>query len=1042
MTTLDLFDRPPPPEPERAPSRPSRATDPTHWFTIPPHRAFLPDVAAGLHRTLAAIGPEGLAEAVVLTPTRRTARALAEAFVDAAAGQATLLPQIRTLGDLDTGEAPFEPGDIGLHLRPAVTPLRRRCELARIVVANQHVLKRDLDAAAALSLADALAAFLDAVQIEEAPVTPGALAALAPEELAGHWQVSADVLALALRDWPLRLRELGLMDVAERRVAILRALAEHWWERPPTQVLVAAGVQGDAPAADLLAAVAAAPRGAVILPGLDLDLADDAWDAIGDDHPQGAMKGLLQRVGLARAQIQPWPLFGETAVEAAVGRARRRVLSEALRPPAKTDEWLSTIADIRAEGAAAGVDPIAEGLQGLGVLCAANEEAAAGQAALLLREALEIPGRTAALVTPDPALARRVSARLARWGIVVDSSAGLPLDRTPVGALVSMMAALAAEPTDPALLLSVSKHSLARLGRPTLELDAARRDLEKRALRGPRTRGWAELLVRLEGDPDPAKRRPGSPAAAALVRALQAAVEHAQAPFLATSDADPIQAVRALAESLELVAADEKGAPGELWAGADGEQAASLVAGLIQDADGLPRLTLAGFAELMAELARGEVVRTGGAGHPRLRILGLIEARLNRADVTVLAGLEEGAWPPAAATDPLLSRGMRKTLGLPSPERRIGAAAHDFAQAACAPAVTLITSERRGGSPATRSRWLWRLQMLSLGAGLDLPGRPEIAAWAQALEAPLASPPAALKLADRPKPKPPASVRPRRLAATRVEEWIRDPYATYARYVLGLTAMDPPDAPLEARARGVAIHAAFERFALEHPDEPWGSAEAFEGMLLEALSAAGLPEHGHARERPLARRLGAWAAGLEQARRPGAELLIEKEGVLTFTTADGEFTLTAKADRLEVRADRIDVIDFKSGGVASKKEVAVGLAPQLTLTAAIAQAGGFEGAPALPPGELAYAKVTGRKVAGVLDQRVEGEAAFHAARALERLKHRVEAFEAETTPYLAKQQPKFISADGRGDYDHLMRLWEWRVVGEGDDAAEEGGAGA
>ena len=596
-----------------------------------------------------------------------------------------------------------------------------------------------------------------------------------------------------------------------------------------------------------------------------------------------------------------------------------------------------------------------------------------------------------------------------------------------------MMAALAAEPTDPALLLSVSKHALARLGRPMLELDGARRDLEKRALRGPRTRGWAELMVRLEGDPDPAKHRPPLPAASALVRALQAAVEHAQAPFLTGGDADAIPAVRALAEALELVASDEKGAPGELWAGADGEQAASLFAGLIQDADGLPRLTRAGFAELMAELVATEVVRTGGAGHPRLRILGLIEARLNRADTTVLAGLEEGVWPAAAVTDPLLSRGMRKTLGLPSPERRIGAAAHDFAQAACGPRVTLITAERRAGSPATRSRWLWRLQMLAKGAGLDLPGRPEIAAWAHALEAPLAAPPAPLKLADRPKPRPPVAVRPRRLAATRVEEWIRDPYATYARYILGLKAMDPPDAPLEARARGTAIHAAFERFALEHPDPPWGDAATFERMLLESLSSAGLPEPGLARERPLAKRLGAWAATLEQDRRPGAELLIEKEGTLTFTTADGEFTLTAKADRLEVRADRIDVIDFKSGGAASDKEVKVGLAPQLTLTAAIAAEGGFAGAAALPPGELAYAKVTGRRTPGELSIRAKGEAAFHAARALARLKERVQAFEAESTPYLAKQQPKFISADGRGDYDHLMRLWEWRVVGEGDD---------
>jgi ATP-dependent helicase/nuclease subunit B len=380
---------------------------------------------------------------------------------------------------------------------------------------------------------------------------------------------------------------------------------------------------------------------------------------------------------------------------------------------------------------------------------------------------------------------------------------------------------------------------------------------------------------------------------------------------------------------------------------------------------------------------------------------------------------------------------MRKALGLPSPERRIGAAAHDFAQAACGPDVTLIAAARRNGNPATRSRWLWRLQMLAAGAKVALADRPEVAAWSRALEARLVDPPHALKLADRPRPTPPVAVRPRELAATRVEEWIRDPYATYARYVLRLKAMDPPDAPLEGRARGTAIHAAFERFALEHPAAPWGAAETFEQMLLEALVAAGMPLAGLAREQPLARRLGVWAAQLEQDRRPGARLLIEQAGRLSFATALGEFTLTAKADRLEVREDRIDVIDFKSGGSASDKEVKAGLAPQLTLTAAIARAGGFADAPALPPGELIYARVTGRRTPGELSVRAKGEAEAQAIRALERLQHRVAAFEEEATPYLAKQQPKFISADGKGDYDHLERLWEWRVVGEGDDEAGE-----
>ncbi len=1031
MSTLDLFDI--------TPQASSPLPGGGRWFTLPPHRSFLNDVAGALHVMLGDRGPEALSQAIVLTPTRRTARALAEAFVDAAGGRAVLLPQIRTLGDLDEGEAPFEPGDIAVDLPPAVTPQRRRFELAGIVTRNADILGRRVDALGALHLADALAVFLDAVHIEEAQIDGLALTALAPPELAKHWEISTKFLALALELWPLRLAELGLVDATQRRTQLLRTLARRWTEAPPAGVLIAAGAKGESSAEiDLLCAVARAPQGAVFLPGLDTDLAPEAWAQIEESHPQFTLKTLLDRAGVSRTQVQPW--IKERPAEARHGANRLRVVNEALRPAASTDAWPQVIAGLRPAAWKPGdPDPIADGLDGLTVLSATNEDDAAAQCALLLREALEVPGRTAALVTPDPALARRVSARMARWGVLVDSSAGAPLDRQPAGALMALMAALAADPGDPGALLSIAKHPLVRLGRPATELDLARRQLEREGLRGPRPRDWAELNQRLQAD-EPRKRK-AQPQALALVQALQATVEHARAPFHETGAASAPVAVRALAEALERACADEKGAPGDLWGGPGGEAAAKLVADLIEDARGLPPVTVEAFAEVIGLLLRSQVVRPGLHAHPRLRILGLIEARLIRSDLVILAGLEEGSWPKPAPTDPILSRAMRKALGLPSPERRIGVAAHDFAQAACGPRAVLIASERRGGQPATRSRWLWRLQMLAKGAGLpELPGRPDVAAWARGLDAaiPRDDAPVSLRLAERPHPKPPVALRPRRLAATRVEEWIRDPYATYARYILKLRSLDRPDQPLEARARGTAVHNAFEAFAQAHPDLPWGQAAEFEELLVDALRAAGLTEAGLARERPLARRLGVWAAQLEADRRPAARLVIEEKGEMTFPAPGGPFTLEAKADRLEVRQDRVDVIDFKSGGLSSKAEVKAGLAPQLTLTAAIAKAGGFPGVPALPPGQLIYAKVTGRRDPGALELRMEAEEDAGADAALEGLKRRVAAFDHADTPYSAKAVTKFIREDGSGDYDHLERLWEWRVVGEGD---EDGGGG-
>jgi ATP-dependent helicase/nuclease subunit B len=980
------------------------------WFNIEAGRPFLEDLARGLTVALAPMGPPALAAATVLTPTRRAGRDLAEAFLAVSGAGAVLLPQVRALGDLDEGEPPFEPGELVLDLPPAISASRRRYELARLVVGQEARLGRALDAAGALDLADALAGFLDSVQIEEAePLAK--IDDLAPGELARHWQVSAEFLKLALAAWPKRLAELGLMDVGERRVALLRRLADHWDEAPPEHVVIAAGSTGSQPAvANLLTVIAGLPNGAVVLPGLDLSLAERAWAEVGEQHPQGGLKRLLGRARVDRAAVTPWSADGGSR-----GRWRRRLINEALRPAEATADWLAQIKRLRDEGAAEGIDPIAEGLSGLSVIFARAEEEAATAIALMLREALETPGRTAALVTPDAALARRVSARLTRWGVSADSSAGAPLTGYPIAALIGLAARAAFDPLDPVTLLGIAKHRFVRFGLDEPALAAGRRDLEL-ALRGPRRPDWDAITAQ-------ARTR----GAHLLLDQLRAATERLRGPF-ASGAARPAEAAVALVEAIEALARGPAGDTGDLWGGLAGECAAALIAGLIEESDGLPDVSPTGFAELIEELVGREVVRGGGASHPRLRILGAIEARLVRADLLILAGLEEGVWPQGAPIDPFLSRPMRAALGLPPPERRLGLAAHDFAQGSSAPEVVLVSSERREGAPAVASRWLWRLETLVKGAGLALPSRPEVLAQARALDAPAGFTPA-----TRPKPRPPVAVRPRELPVTGVERWIRDPYAIYGRYILRLRPLDRPGEPVEAMARGTAIHAAFERFAKEHPGALADDAEAtFAELLIECLADAGVPTHRLAREQALALNVAPWVVEFERKRRARARLLVEQRGAHAFDAPGGPFTVTARADRIELRGALADVLDFKTGSPPSAKQVQSGLAPQLTLTAAILRAGGFAEVGPAEPGELVYVRVSGGRVPGREEVRAAAqESADLAARALAGLKRRVAAFDEQSTPYIAWATPQFIGRFG-GDYDHLGRLWEWGVIG-GDE---------
>jgi ATP-dependent helicase/nuclease subunit B len=596
--------------------------------------------------------------------------------------------------------------------------------------------------------------------------------------------------------------------------------------------------------------------------------------------------------------------------------------------------------------------------------------------------------------------------------------------------LTALVARAALDPSDPVTLLAILKHPLVQLELGAGGSPAGRRALEELVLRGPRgsSEDWIER--RLADAAQPREGEAGTPEvrlealakARRVLGSARAAIDLARSAYTGGA-ATPGEAARALAGALEALAGE---AAPLLWAGPDGEAAAGLLAALIHESEGLPEARPGDFARLIQTLLDGTVVRAGRGAHPRLKILGAIESRLVSADRLILAGLEEGVWPQGGGTDPFLSRPMRGAFGLPPPERRIGLSAHDFAQAACAPNVVLLHAERRDGAPAIQSRWLWRLRILCQGAGVARPDRPELALWARALDEPGAFSPA-----PRPRPRPPVSERPTELPVTGVETWLRDPYAIYARYVLRLRPMPRPGEPVDARARGEAVHAALQQFVELYPEEPPVDAETvLEQLMTAALVDAGLAGAHMAREGALARRAAAWVAAFERRRRPGARLLVEQRGAMELADVGQGFRLTARADRIELREGCADVIDFKTGAAPSKRQMETGFAPQLTLTAAILKAGGFAEAGAAEPGELAYVRVLGgRKPGEELVRAVPGESGALAERALAGLCRRVVRFANPETPYLSWAAPQFMHERG-GDYDHLARVWEWHVIGD------------
>lgn len=881
-------------------------------YTIPAHRAFADALVAGLMRQ-AGRDPLALARALVVLPNNRAVKAVTEAFVRASAG-GLVLPRLVPLGDPEMGEAvgaALDPADDLDPPLPAVPPYQRRMILARLVSEERAREGHPVDAAEAVRLAGELARTLDQLLVEEVPPTKLREIELGPE-LTEHWQRALATFEIVLQRWPGELARLERIDAATRRSALLDRLAQRWRSAPPVGIVCAAGVTDSAPAvARLLRCIADMPQGMVVFAGLDLALPDEEWDSLGphdphpvtgltrrsiETHPQFDAKLMLLRMGVARGEVQTWREGGGHDADAARGRA----IANALAPADFTGKWTQIAAeDRRLKGVTA-----AE-------LATPAEEAQA--IALVLREALEVPERTAALVTPDRALARRVAAHLGRWNIAIDDSAGRPLSILPPGTLLLALAEAASQRFSPLALLALLKHPLVRAGEDRLLwLDGARA-LDRR-LRGPRP------AAGLDGIAGHLEERKGTAAT------WWADVQPLLTPLANAFDQgpQPLAAVLAcLRETAQTLCGDN------LWSGLAGRAAAQFLADLEAEAPaGPPEIDPRELPQLLRTLLDEVAVRPAPGGHPRLAIYGLIEARLQTADVMVLGGLNEGVWPGRPAPDPWLAPRIRMELGLPGLERRVGTAAHDFAQALGAPRAVVTRARRDAKSPALASRLWLRLQAL---AGDRFERATALEGWTRALDDPGQHLPA-----DRPAPSPPALLRPKAISVTEVDRLKADPYAFYARRVLGLMPLDPVDADPSAAWRGTAVHDILEQW--------WKQDGCTVDTLRQRAKAMLDDERTHPMMRALwqPRLLEAidWIAGAIVAQGEDGRTVASAEGKGKIEIAG--VTLSGRYDRIDKLPDgRLAVIDYKTGKPPSPTAVRAGYSLQLGLLGLIAERGGF-----------------------------------------------------------------------------------------------------
>ncbi|MFZ5665040.1 MAG: double-strand break repair protein AddB [Pseudomonadota bacterium] len=974
-------------------------------YAIGAQRGFADVLADGLLRRFGG-DPMGLARATLLIPNHRAGRAITEALVRHAA-DGLLLPRMVLIGDIDLDEslgALLDPLGEGAEVPPAVDPLERRFRLAALIAREGVGRAGADDPAETLRLACEYARVLDQLQVEEK--TLDQLDTIDVEaDLAEHWAAARDLFLRVGRAWQGELATMGRIDPADRRNRLLDKAASRWREQPPLTPVIAAGITTSAPAiARLLRSIADLPQGMVVLPGLDLDMDEALWEALGHPvtapqppgaepverpaitHPQYHLKQLLHAMSVSRAEVEPWQAEPRTGLAA----DRARLLRSIFLPARLSDRWVT-------------LDAADRRTRGIRIVEAENPDEEAQAIALLVRQALDIPARRVAIVTPDRGLAARVIAHLRRWDIEADDSAGEALPVTPPGRFLLAVAQCLADDFAPVQLLDLFKHPLAQAGETRREWLDEVRALD-RLLRGPRPKPGLGGIDALIGN------RPLKSwwqEAKALVDPIARWSREPQ-PLSAT-----IQAIAAAADGLSNQA---------VWTGLAGRCASDLVQQLLaRTGTHDPLVTPSQAVNILARLMREKSVRPPYGKHPRVAIYGLLEARLQSADLVICAGLNEGVWPQIPSPDPWLAPMVRNALGLAPLEMRVGLSAQDLAGALASAEVVLTRARRDGSAPTVASRFLLRLQAVAPDRQME---DHETLALARRVDRPLP----AVRI-EKPAPRPSAEQRVKRLSVTELDRLRADPYAFYAKRILALPSLDPVDAEPSAAWRGTLVHEILEY---------WHREDGLDAASLVPRACRYLDE---ANVHPLIKALWRprlvaaldWIAEETLALAGEGRRMIDAERSGTFMIEGVE--IRGKADRIDRLPDgTLAIVDYKTGKPPSARQVEAGYALQLGLLGMMAERGGFAAKDNQPEiagkaaafeywsltrsksGDFGYRETpVGRK-----NSELTAETMLPTAEHF--LREALHAWILGDAPFTAKLVPDQATYT---EYDQLMRLAEW-----------------
>lgn len=377
-----------------------------------------------------------------------------------------------------------------------------------------------------------------------------------------------------------------------------------------------------------------------------------------------------------------------------------------------------------------------------------------------------------------------------------------------------------------------------------------------------------------------------------------------------------------LSTHLELA---ERLSANSLWQHERGVELRELLLELSRNAHHIGKIAPISYLAIMRDMLSKAKFRTSKTYNPRLIIITPKESQLLCADNVILADLNENSWPQKSSSNIFLNDILMQSLGFENSEIETGRNAAKFYNLLHNKNIYLTRSKTSKNIITTSSRWLLRIKLLLQKIAYHeqpaLNLSPEIL---DIIELPLTS------------PTPPVEFRLKSLSVTQVEKLIRNPYDIYASKILRLYELEPINKDPENLDYGNLIHEAIHHFTLHYkpPTEPY---KFFMDFILQ--------KGRDLFYKPAIRNV--WLPKIEKIARwfieyhldnMSCKLLPETELQAKF----GDFTLKARLDRMEVREGNcVTILDYKTGKLPGKKDIADLVSIQLPLEALLAQKNGY-----------------------------------------------------------------------------------------------------